>query len=142
MKPAWLGIAEKELGTHEIAGAGNNRRIIEYHLATTLKASSDSVPWCSSFANWCMKEAGFPYTGSAAARSWLHYGYGLKNPEVGCIVVLKRGAPPSGHVCFFVEDLGDNIRCLGGNQGDEVKYSVYPKTDVLAYRWPEREAIA
>lgn len=141
MKPSWLDIAEKELGQKEVAGPGSNARIISYHFCTTLKATTDEIAWCSSFVNFCMIQAGLPATKSAAARSWLTYGTALAEPEVGCIVILKRGTnPQSGHVCFFVEDLGLNIRCLGGNQGDQVKLSIYPKADVLGYRWPDQEA--
>lgn len=137
-KPTWLEVAEKEEGTHEIAGASHNRRIIEYHATTTLKATTDETPWCSAFVNWCMKQVAIDGTNSAAARSWLKWGKALEEPEIGCIVVFKRGSnPQSGHVAFVVEDLGDKLRVLGGNQGDAVKLSVYPKYDVLGYRWPE-----
>jgi uncharacterized protein (TIGR02594 family) len=61
----------------------------------------------------------------------------------GCIAIFKRGAPPSGHVAFYVG--GDNdpafIRCLGGNQGDMVKCSRYPIADLLGYRWPKGVAL-
>lgn len=136
--PEWYDIALNEYGTHEIAGASHNRRIIEYHATTSLKATTDETPWCSAFVNWVMKQAGYKGTGSAAARSWLTYGVELQSPMLGCIVVLKRGNnPQSGHVCFYVEEVANNmIRCLGGNQGDQVKYSLYSKADVLSYRWP------
>lgn len=142
MKPKWLEIAEGEIGQKEVAGAGSNARIISYHACTTLKATLDDIAWCSSFINWVMIQAGIQPTFSAAARSWLKWGIGIDSPEVGCVVVLKRGAPPSGHVCLFIDDMGQNITCLGGNQGDQVKYSVYPKSDVIGYRWPKEEATA
>lgn len=135
--PAWLEIAEKEIGVVEVPGAGDNPRIIEYHKATTLKATDDSVPWCSSFVNWCMREAGKTGTGSAAARSWLNWGRKLDAPIVGCITVLKRaGSPSNGHVAFYVAEAGSNIRLLGGNQSDQVKISSFPKSMLLSYRWP------
>jgi uncharacterized protein (TIGR02594 family) len=137
VKPEWLIIAESELGTAEVPGAGNNPRIAEYAACTSLKASEDSVPWCSSFTNWCFKQAGIKGTGLANARSWLKWGTGIDKPTLGCVVVLKRGAPPSGHVTFYTASLGeDKIVCLGGNQGDKVKYSTYLKSEVLSYRWP------
>lgn len=136
-KPIWLQVAEKEIGTHEVDGEGNNLRILEYHKCTTLHADKDSVPWCSAFVNWCIRKAGLIGTNSAAARSWLQWGRQLFNPAPGCIVILKRGAPPSGHVTFYVKDRDkDFITCLGGNQGDQVKYSHYRKSDILGYRWP------
>lgn len=136
MMPKWFEIAKAELGTKEVQG-GENPRIIEYHAITTLAAKEDEIPWCSAFVNWCMDRAGYLGTKSAAARSWLKWGTDIESPVPGCVVILKRGAPPSGHVCFYVRDVDDGrIECLGGNQSDQVKYSTYRRADVLGYRWP------
>jgi hypothetical protein len=70
----WMAIAMREQGQAEIKGPAANPRIIEYHAATTLRARSDETAWCSSFANWCMQQAGIPGTKSAAAISWMHWG--------------------------------------------------------------------
>ncbi|HSE35863.1 MAG TPA: TIGR02594 family protein [Blastocatellia bacterium] len=135
--PRWLEIAAREIGVEEVPGPGDNPRVIEYHQATTLKATDDSVAWCSSFVNWCMKQAGIQGTRSAAARSWLNWGKKLDSPRNGCVVVLKRGNNPNnGHVAFYVGDGSGDIRLLGGNQSDQVKVSAFPKTMVLSYRWP------
>jgi uncharacterized protein (TIGR02594 family) len=135
--PQWLEIALREIGVEEVPGAGNNPRVIEYHKTTTLKATQDSVAWCSSFVNWCMKQAEIQGSGSAAARSWLSWGKKLDTPRNGCIAVLKRGSnPANGHVAFYVGDGTSTIRLLGGNQGDQVKVSTFPKSMVLSYRWP------
>lgn len=141
-KPAWLTVAEGEIGTHEIAGPVDEKRILEYAACTTLHAEDDETAWCSSFVNWCMEMVDITGTKSAAARSWLKWGEPLEQPVEGCVVILKRGAPPSGHVCLYVRDYdADHITCLGGNQGDQVKYSHYPKSDVLGYRWPSQSAV-
>jgi uncharacterized protein (TIGR02594 family) len=135
--PKWLEVAIKEIGVLEVPGPGDNPRVLEYHQTTTLKATDDSVAWCSSFVNWCMKQAGIEGTKSAAARSWLTWGEKLDSPRNGCVVVLRRGnSPTNGHVAFYVGDGTSNIRLLGGNQGDQVKVSAFPKTMVLSYRWP------
>lgn len=136
--PSWLSIAIKELGTSELSGSSkNNPRIIDYHSTTTLKASTDEIAWCSSFVNWCMKQAGFDYTRSAAARSWLKYGTALNRPAFGCITILSRGSDPSsGHVGFLTYNGADKIMLLGGNQNDKVSLASYPKSKVLGYRWP------
>lgn len=137
-KPAWLEIAEGELGVKELAGGAAEARIVKYHATTTLKATSDEVPWCSAFANWCIQRAGLKGTGLANARSWLTWGKRLEEPREGCIVVFKRGSnPTSGHVAFFVGMDGNYLRVLGGNQSDCVKVSRYPVADVLGYRWPK-----
>ena len=136
----WLDIATGELGQHEVPGSGNNQRILAYHQACTLRATSDEIPWCSAFVNWCLAQAGYPTTGLANARSWLNYGIELQQPVKGCIVVFSRGAnPQAGHVGFVVDELGDYLRVLGGNQSDQVRLALYPKNHVLpgGYRWPE-----
>lgn len=140
MKPKWLEIAEGEIGVHEVAGHAANPRIVKYHAATTLKATSDEIPWCSSFANWVMIQAGYKGTGMANARSWLKWGKPLDTPVEGCIVVFKRGSnPAAGHVAFLKKDEGGYVAVVGGNQSDSVKVSRFPKTAVIGYRWPSEE---
>lgn len=140
MKPKWIEIAEKEIGQKEIPGQKSNPRIVEYHKATRLGATDDSVPWCSSFVNWVMMKARCQRTYSAAARSWLQDGIcvKLKGFRPGCIVVLKRGRNPwTGHVGFAMRLVGDRVEVLGGNQSDQVKLSTaYKQADVLGYFWP------
>lgn len=137
--PKWMEIAEKELGQHEVAGPQANPRIAEYHQQTSLKATSDEVPWCSSFANWVMIQAGLRGTYSAAARSWESWGDPLSKPKFGCIVVMKRGTGGQGHVGFYVGEGPDHVKVLGGNQGDQVSIANFNKQNVIGYRWP-REA--
>jgi len=133
MKTAYE-IAKEEIGTHEVIG-GENPRILQYHDCCTLHAKEDEIAWCSAFMNFCQKAAGNPITGAANARSWLTWGKRLDEPVEGCVVVLKRGAPPSGHVGFFVCKIsGGFIKVLGGNQSDSVKYSNFKESDVLEYR--------
>lgn len=137
-EPPWLAIARAELGRHEVPGPANEPRILEYHQATTLKATSDAVPWCSAYACFVMTEAGLASTGSAAARSWLAWGRPLKQPVAGCIAVFSRPPDPaSGHVGFYLETAGDGrLMILGGNQGDAVSIRPYPRARLLGFRWP------
>lgn len=131
-------VAKSELGISEVLGNVANPRIIEYASHTTLKATSDEVPWCSSFANFVVDTAGFKGTHSAAARSWLKWGVAIDEPILGCIVVFKRGKPPSGHVAFCDHpDISNGIiRVIGGNQGDSVKVARFSVDSVLGYRAP------
>lgn len=127
-------IAKAEIGVKEVKG-GENPRILEYHDCTSLDACEDETPWCSAFVNWCCKQAGIEGTGLANARSWLKWGKPLDKPVEGCIVVFKRPPnPASGHVGFYVRELGNMVRVLGGNQGDQVKESWFHGCDVLGYR--------
>lgn len=127
--------AQRELGTKEIPGTGNNPRIVAYHESTRIGASDDSVPWCSSFVNWCVERAGYAGTGSPAARSWLNWGKELKKPTEGCVVVLRRGTQSwQGHVGFYVREDEDLVYLLGGNQGNSVSIKGFPKDKVLGFR--------
>jgi uncharacterized protein (TIGR02594 family) len=142
--PEWLQIAMREIGTREILGLGMNPRIAEYYTSTDLgKVNDDAVPWCSAFANWCMREAGIKGSGKANARSWVYWGVPLLEPKLGCVVVFERPPnPASGHVAFYCgrvsKKTGDDLLVLGGNQGNQVRVAPYAAARVLkgGYRWP------
>lgn len=139
----WLAVAQREesQGVVEISGAKHNPRIVEYHSVTTLKASTDEVPWCSSFACWTMERAGYRSTRSAAARSWMRWGSPCA-PKLGAVAVFQRGANPnSGHVAYYIAGDGDRILVLGGNQSNQVRRSWYPAKSLLGYRWPRRDEL-
>lgn len=133
-EPSWMTLARKEMGIKEVPGSGDNQRVIEYHSVTTLKATEDSVPWCSSFACWVIEAAGIKSPRSARAKDWAKWGKGLNKPQPGCVVVFTRDG--GGHVAFFVREDGENLVVLGGNQGDKVCEAKYSKAHVIAYRWP------
>ena len=142
--PAWLERANSEIGVKEIVGPDDHPRILEYHDATTLDATDDETPWCSSFVNWCMWGV-CDRTHSARARSWLKWGVKLEYPAVGCVVILKRGGGKQpgpevteapGHVGFFMGYAGDgDVLLLGGNQSNQVCVTAYPASRVLGFRW-------
>lgn len=141
-EPLWIQIAKKEIGVKETQG-GETKRILEYHATTTLRASEDEVPWCSSFVNWVMIKSGYNGTNLAAARSWLAFGQKSMTFKKYSIVVFKRGNNGwSGHVAFAMADLGKTIRVLGGNQSNSVNYSNYNKSDVLGYMTPTESELA
>lgn len=145
--PKWLEIAQSEIGVKEIDGSGNNKRIVEYHSTTSLHAKEDIVPWCSSFVNWCLKQAGISGTNSAAAISFASYGIRITEPREGCVTVIRQrkkgadqatGSSSGNHVAFFKKIENGRIFLLGGNQSDSVKVSSFGLSsyDVIAYRWP------
>lgn len=143
-----LDIAIKELGVHETPGPAATARIVEYDKSTTLRATSDEVPWCSSFVNWVVKQAGMDGTNSAAAISWSEWGrevgaeaskdYGPEaNQEPGDIVVFEWSGG-GHHVAFYVGE-GERdgeymVQVLGGNQHDSVSYAWYPWDDIINIR--------
>lgn len=138
----WLQIAEayERMGILEVSGPKAHPMIVAFHKHTTLQATSDEIPWCSSFACACMEQAGLRSTRSAAARSWLKWGSALEGPSFGCIVVLDRSDHTNknaAHVGFIVHTrVDDNIGVLGGNQRNSVCIAPYNTARVLGYRWP------
>lgn len=142
---AWMAIAEKELGQEEIAGSVHNPRIIAYHATTTLKATKDETPWCSSFVNWVMIQAGKKGTNSAAAISWQNWGKATPS-RTGAIVVLHNTSTKNSslsysgyHVAFLLKETATHYHVLGGNQRNKVKKSRYSKKSwrLTACRWPK-----
>lgn len=132
----WYEVARRELGVKELQGIADNPRIVEYHATTTLRATDDEVPWCSSFVNWCMFKAGYYGTRSAAARSWAGWGVKIDKPVKGCVVVLTRKG--GGHVGFFDGEDESNIILLGGNQDDAVNVRRFRKSRLLCYVMPTK----
>jgi uncharacterized protein (TIGR02594 family) len=132
----WMAIARDEMGVAEVPGTGSNPRISEYHATTHGGPETDSVPWCSSFVNFCITQAGLTGTQSKMARSWMTWGRDAGAFVPGCIVVLQRGAAPRGHVGFCVEAVGGIVALLGGNQGNAVTISSFDASRVLARRLP------
>ena len=135
--PTWLAKALGELGVREVPGDKDNPRIIQYHAATTLRATSDEVPWCSSFVNWAMMAVGYVPTRSAAARSWATWGQAVPLQR-GAIVVLSRGkSSASGHVGFLLHSDANGLWILGGNQGNAVSVMSFPHARLIACRGPK-----
>jgi uncharacterized protein (TIGR02594 family) len=133
---AWMKIARQELDQKEVPGADSNPRIETYHATTTLGSKTDSVPWCSSFVNFCIEQSGLTGTKSALARSWVSWGKEVPSFTPGCIVVLERGKPPNGHGGFYVGMDGKHVQLLGGNQGNAVSIASFDSARVIAKRIP------
>lgn len=142
----WMSVARREVGQSEILGTRHNPRIIQYHASTRLRAASDEIPWCSSFVNWCLRQAGIDGTRSAAAISWLSWGR-ASNARQGAVALIynpsarnTRLSRSGNHVGFLVQETATHFILLGGNQGDQVRVSRYPKTRwrLRAYRWPSK----
>ena len=140
---------ELRRGVKELPGATHNPRILQYHAATTLKATTDEVAWCAAFVGWALLEARVTPTHSAAARSYLGWGTAVSpvHPPIGAVMVLKRGGPGQpgpevtdamGHVGFlWGHGEPGQLVLLGGNQGDSVSLACYPVTRLLGVRWPQ-----
>lgn len=143
--PDWMPIANQYVGVNE---KDNPATIKEFHSKGGGSSSwGGETPWCASFVGFSLKGAGVSGSGSALARSYVNWGKSVSVDSIpyGAIVVVKgsRG-PSSGHVFFCVQDLGDSIKGLGGNQssksfdnGGEVSISTFKKSNIVAVRWPK-----
>ncbi len=130
---AWMKVARAEVGVTEDP-LGSNPRIEAYHASTEGGAADDAVAWCASFVNFCVEATGVRGTRSKAARAWLDWGVDAGDFVPGCIVVLRRGSPPKGHVGFFAGFESGRIKLLGGNQGNQVAVASFDVDRVLARR--------
>jgi uncharacterized protein (TIGR02594 family) len=137
----WFKIANQELdsGVKEIPGQQDNPRIVEYHSTTTLKATDDETPWCSSFVNWCLWKAGIKGTRDARAISWLDWGKEVRpqNIRPGDVVVFEWDSG-GHHVAFFKAQspAAGKMVVIGGNQGNRVSEATYPWSSVMGIRSP------
>lgn len=138
-------LATRYIGIREIPGETDHPLIRWWHSLTTIGEVADEVAWCSSFCNGVCWELRRPRSKSSAARSWLGVGVPvpLDQARVGSdIVILSRGAPPSGHVGFFAgweerTRVGANdarVYILSGNQSDEVSVQSFARSRILGIR--------
>ena len=139
-------IAQRFVGTKEIAGSLDNSQLMAMLTLDNNWPENDEVPWCSAFANYVCWLLRLPRSKSLLARSWLMIGkeVGLATAKPGFdVVILKRGSGPqpgpenttaSGHVGFYAGQSGDFVQLLGGNQSDQVKVSSYKIDRILGIR--------
>lgn len=128
----------------EIHGPESNARILAWHAYTTLKATDDETPYCSSAMCYWMQTSGVESTRSAAARSWMRWGVDLDDSHplpAGAVVVFWRGKSPKagmGHVGLYVggNPADGRISVLGANQHDTTNIETYSVARVLGFRWP------
>lgn len=143
MKP--IEKAFKEYGVQEIKGERDHPQIVRYFTEIGFDGEKlkDETAWCSAFANWVAKTAGYEYSGRLNARSWLEVGQKIENPEFGDVVVLWREQRRGwkGHVGFFVNQTDDHIYILGGNQNNSVCIKPYPQERLLEYRRIEKRKL-
>ena len=133
--------AWQEFGVHEIPGPISHERIIMYHASVGL-SGGDTVPWCSSFRNWCEEAVNGAGSGTNRpdARSWEKWGNKIEPFDAipGDTCVFYRGTPVDwpGHVGFFIAWSQDLkwILVLGGNQNDRVCLKWYSATKLSAIR--------
>ncbi len=154
--PGWLRLARAELGQSEIGGPSQHNDVIVGYWrrggiarrdGTAWEPGNDETPWCAAFMGAILSEAGFTPTHSALARSYENWGEAVLTGEgayrwasipLGAIVVLNRPGAGTrfGHVAFAIAAAERSVKLLGGNQNDAVSEDWFPKTRIVAVRWP------
>ncbi len=143
----WIAEARKYLAEEEIPGPETNLRLKKlFDLVDGLiddrylgGMDEDDIPWCAAFVSGVLESVGIESARSWWARSYRHWGRSLFGPVYGAVVVFERG-PTSGHVGFVVgktdRSTHSPLWILGGNQSDAVNVKLFPRSRVLAYRYP------
>lgn len=139
-------IAQRFIGTREISGTLDNPILMAMLTLDMDWPEHDEVPWCSAFVNFVCWLLRLPRSKDLRARSWLTVGRGIHLLDARAgndIVILSRGSGDQpgpevlnapGHVGFYAGMSGEFVELLGGNQGDTVKVSRYPKSRILGIR--------
>jgi len=123
-------------GLKEIKG-GENPEIVNFaHELGYEWVWEDETPWCASFVMCCAKRCNYEFINTLHARDCLNVGEVVQKPVLGDLVIFWRNDPEGeeGHVGFFISEKGNYIYVYSGNQGNQVKISLYKKSKVLGYR--------
>lgn len=135
--PPQLALAETKIGIQEILNGKVNPFVTECFTYTTYKTKQNEA-WCAAFICYLLRNTGFKDTNNAGAASYDKYGtaVAIADAQPGDIVTF-RWASGDRHVSMIhhVVD-ADNVACLGGNQSNQVKISVYAKHFIAAVRRP------
>lgn len=143
-EPIWMVEARKHLGQREVPGPGVNAWIKSLWLGlkgggwfwNRFGEDDSKLPWCGAFAAHCMKAAGLPHPDQyAKAMSWATYGTATSSARLGSVAVFQRAG--GGHVGFVAGiRKNGNLVILGGNQDDGVTLADFPRSGLVALRWP------
>lgn len=134
----WMDFMRAHLGEKEIAGRDkNNPFIVALFDHTTYETDNDETPWCAACVSTALEVSGFKSTHSAAAISYAKYGAPCELIP-GCVVVMQH--PNGGHHVTFLDHIVDKQKfaALGGNQSNQLKVSIYDRSEIIATRWPVR----
>jgi uncharacterized protein (TIGR02594 family) len=121
----------------EVDGPESNPEIIAMFKELGYDVADDSTTaWCSAAMNYYAKKCGYEYSGKLDARSWLKMPIVVLKPTIGDVVILWRGTPDGwqGHVGLFIAWDATLIYILGGNEGNMIRISAYPREQLLGFR--------
>lgn len=124
-------------GLSEVAGGQHNPQILEFFAEIGFDwVKDDETAWCSAAINFFAKKHMYERSGKLDARSWLRVGEIVLEPQLGDVVVFWRESYDSwkGHVGLYINHNDKYIWCLGGNQGNSISITAYPRNRLLGYR--------
>jgi uncharacterized protein (TIGR02594 family) len=131
-----ISIASRYMGFHE---RRQRRELREFMGIDPVR-----VNWCAAFVNSVLTELGIPGSESVSewpltAQSFLRWGYRVREPEVGDLVIFPRGTEDwQGHVGFYYGSEYHNGRrfyqILGGNQSNAVTIQLFPARSAISIR--------
>jgi uncharacterized protein (TIGR02594 family) len=154
--PPWLSVMRAITGVKEAPGDADNPQIlamrdeIARHFPDMRSYCNqyqhDETPWCGLAGAYCMAEVDIrPPFGPTDTDKWMwakswadpnDYNFmPISSPRPGAVVVMERQG--GGHITFYESTEGSNYKCRGGNQGDAINVSSYPKSQVIALMWPK-----
>ena len=141
MDPTYILEAKALLGEKEIHGSLDNPKITELFAdAGHPEVIHDEVPWCAAFVGACLARSNLPNTGTLLALDYRTYGVDAGGPKLFSIGVKRRGNSTwEGHVGFVVAVDDNYVSLLGGNQHDSVCVQKFPRSDFIAFRFPEEK---
>jgi len=126
----------KLYGVHEAAGGADNELILQW--AHELKLSAvyphDAIAWCGLAMSVVAERAGkslpkgLTWQSMLWADNWRKFG--TPQPTGGAMlgdVLVFRWPAGDHHVTMYVGEDANRYHCLGGNQSDQVKFSLYEK---------------
>jgi uncharacterized protein (TIGR02594 family) len=141
-EPHHLKVARNLIGTREAPGVANSATIMGWIKKLDIKVlgiavNADSVPWCGTFAAYCVREAGLtPPPVAVRAKSWATWEANLRAEHLSPGAVLVFDREGGGHVGFYVGEDQTHYHVLGGNQSDSVNVMRILKQRCIARRWP------
>lgn len=136
----WLAWMKDHIGEKEQTGAPATEFDKEV-FSHTGYGSLDGImePGCAATACAALEETGFKSPHNAGAESFRHYGVACELKPGAIIGFNWKGIAGNSadHVTFCDHVVSDSlVACLGGNQGHEVKVSIFSRNCIAFIRWP------
>jgi uncharacterized protein (TIGR02594 family) len=142
-EPLWVEKLDKLSGIPEVVAGKLNPQITEMFRTThfPIDKLTAKTAWCAAAVCWALAQAGYRSTRSAEAKSFIKYG--IEVPvQYGSIVVFNphsADAGGTGHIGFVVGVDQTDLLCLSGNSSNTVRRKWYPRSLLVASRWPGPE---